>query len=128
MTEEEQLVHSFFLPERRGRYAEFLVSPKNRHKFISELAHFRGLDERYKHSIPPAKQTAEGITGVLRQAGATMSCLAISDYKEIDGARLPLCEALATVLGRTSGTFLSCKPGILAYFENEDGRWILKRT
>jgi hypothetical protein len=128
MTEEEQLVHAFFLPERRSRYSEFLSSPKRRSKFFAELAHFRGLDERYKRSIPPVKQTAEGITEVLRQTGATTTCLAISDHKEIDGIRLPLGEALATILGRTSGTFLSCKPGILAYFENEDGRWILKRN
>jgi len=51
----------------------------------------------------------------------------ISDIKEIDATRLSLEDALATVLGRTFGTFLSCKPGKLAYFENEDGRWILSR-
>jgi len=127
MTEEEQLVHAFFLPERRSRYSEFLTRPKHRRKFLAELAHFRGLDERYKRSIPPAKQTPDGIAQLLRQAGASTSCLIISDQKEIDGTRLPLSEALATVLGRTAGTFLSCKPGLLAYFENEDGRWILKR-
>jgi hypothetical protein len=127
MTEEEQHVHAFFLPERRRRYSEFLVSPKHRRKFIAELGHFRGLDERYKRSIPPAKQTPDGIAQLLRQSGASTGCLIISDHKDIDGTRLPLSESLATVLGRTAGTFLSCKPGLLAYFENEDGRWILKR-
>lgn len=127
MTEEELLVHAFFLPERRSRYSEFLTSRRNRRKFFAELAHFRGLDEHYKHSIPPAKQTPDGISQLLRQAGASTSCLIISDHKEIDGTKLPLSEALATVLGRTAGTFLSCNPGRLAYFENEDGRWILKR-
>jgi len=127
MTEEEQLVHAFFLPERRGRYSGFLTRSRHRRKFLAELAHFKGLDERYKRSVPPAKQTPDGIAQLLRQAGASTSCLIISDHKEIDGSRLPLSEALATVLGRTAGTFLSCKPGLLAYFENEDGRWILKR-
>jgi hypothetical protein len=51
----------------------------------------------------------------------------ISDDKEIDGIRMLITDALETILGRTSGTFLSCVPGLLAYFENEDGRWILKR-
>src|SRR5258708_37293191 len=127
MTEEEMFVHGFFLTERRSRYSEFLTSHRNRRKFFAELAHFRGLDERCKRSIPPAEQTPHGIAQMLRQTGASTSCLIISDHKEIDGTRLLISEALATVLGRTAGTFLSCKPGRLAYFENEDGRWILKR-
>jgi hypothetical protein len=127
MTEEEQLVRAFFLPERRNRFSEFIASPKHRRKFFAELGHFKGLDERYKRPIPPARQTPEGITQLLTQAGASTSCLIISDHNEIDGTRLLISEALATILGRTAGTFLSCKPGRLAYFENEDGRWILKR-
>src|SRR5258708_15253896 len=98
MTEEELLVHAFFLPERRSRYSGFLTSPKHRRKFFAELGHFRGLDERYKRSIPPAKQTPEGIAQMLGQTGASTSCLVISDHKEIDGIRLQLREALATFL------------------------------
>jgi hypothetical protein len=128
MTEEEQLVNAFFLPERRSRYLAFLVRPKHRRKFLTELAHFRALDERYRYSIPPAKHTVQEIAELLGQSGALPSCLVISDDKEIDGTRMLLNEALGTVLGRTSGTFLSCRPGLLAYFENEDGRWILKRN
>src|SRR5260370_10473387 len=128
MTEEQQLVQAFFLPERRNRYSAFLSSPKHRRKFFAELAHFKGLDERHKRLIPPAKQTPEGITELLRQTGASTACLVVSDNKAIDGTRLPLIDAIAAILGRTSGTFLSCKPGTLAYFENEDGRWILKRN
>jgi hypothetical protein len=122
------LIQAFFLPERRERYLEFVSSPKRRRKLLAELAHFKGLDERYKYPIPPAMQTAEGITNLLRQMGASPTCLALSDLREIDGARLALTDALGTVLGRTFGTFLSCKAGSLAYFENEDGRWILLRN
>jgi hypothetical protein len=128
VSEEEQLVHAFFVPDRRSRYSEFLASRKHRRKFVAEMAHFKGLDERCKNSIPPAQQTAEGIAELLSLSGAPTNCLVISDHKEIDGVRLPLGEALDAVVGRTSGTFLSCRPGILAYFENEDGRWILKRN
>jgi len=128
MTEEEQIVQAFFLPQKRDRYLGFLRSSKNRRKFLAELAHFRGLDERWKRSIPPVRQTVEGIAELLEQSGAATNCFVISDYKDIDGTTLPLNEALGTVLGRTAGTFLSCRPGFLAYFENEDGRWILKRN
>lgn len=127
MTEDEQLVHSFFLPERRNRYLEFVKNPKYRRKFLAELAHFRGLDERRKYQIPPSQQTAAGITDLLVRAGGSATCLVISDDKQIDGIRMSVTDALETILGRTSGTFLSCRPGLLAYFENEDGRWILKK-
>jgi len=38
-------------------------------------------------------------------------------------------EALGEVVGRQMGTFLSCIPGRLAYFEGEDMgfRWVLER-
>lgn len=128
MTEEEQLIQAFFLPERRRRYLEFVASTKGRRKLLAEMAHFKGLDEHYKHHIPPPMQTAEDIAKLLKRMGAPATCLVLSDHQEIDGARLPLTEALDTVLGRTFGTFLSSKPGLLAYFENEDGRWILARN
>src|SRR5260370_1097774 len=38
-----------------------------------------------------------------------------------------LAEALKTIFGRGIGTFLSCLPGRLAYFEDEEDRWILER-
>jgi hypothetical protein len=127
MTEEEHLVRAFFLPEKRDRYLGFIHNPKKRRKFLAEMAHFKGLDENFKQAIPSRLQTVEGILSLLEQLGASITCLAISDDKEVDGKILSLQEALGTVMGRTFATFLSCKPGKLAYFENEDGRWILKR-
>ncbi len=35
--------------------------------------------------------------------------------------------ALNETVGYQMGTLISCVPGRLAYFENEDGRWILER-
>jgi hypothetical protein len=40
---------------------------------------------------------------------------------------MPLADALRKIVGNGMGTFLSCVPGRLAYFEDEDGRWILER-
>jgi len=33
---------------------------------------------------------------------------------------MDLSEALAEVIGRGCGTFVSCVPGVLAYFESEE--------
>jgi hypothetical protein len=127
MTEEEQLVDAFFLPAKKERYKEFIRNPKKRNKFLAEMGHFSELNTGVRHEIPKAAQTFEGVVRLLKENGAPDSCLAISDIDEIDGTRLALEDAVGTVLGRTYGTFLSCQPAKLAYFENEDGRWILKR-
>jgi hypothetical protein len=51
----------------------------------------------------------------------------MSEDSDLDGKELPLLEALKKVVGYQMGTFLSCVPGKLAYFEDEDDRWILVR-
>jgi hypothetical protein len=55
------------------------------------------------------------------------SCRILSEDSDLDGKELPLLEALKKVVGYQMGTFLSCVPGKLAYFEDEDDRWILVR-
>jgi len=127
MIEEEALIRAFVLPSKKERYIGFLGSARTRKKFLGEVCHFAGLDSRFKYAIAGPQQTVGGIVDLLKSRGAGDQCLAISDVKEIDGTRLGLEDAIGMILGRTFGTFLSCKPGKLAYFENEDGRWMLER-
>ena len=51
----------------------------------------------------------------------------ISEQSTIDGQELALEEALSAVWGKGVGSVLSCVPGKLAYFENEEGSWLLDR-
>jgi hypothetical protein len=53
----------------------------------------------------------------------------MSDNHEIDGHEMSLSEAPAKTVGLGSGTFISCVPGKLGYFELEDlsNRYILER-
>jgi hypothetical protein len=44
----------------------------------------------------------------------------ISSDKELDKRQMDLREALNEVVGRRQGTFISCVPGELAYFEGEE--------
>lgn len=46
----------------------------------------------------------------------------------LDQKEMPLVEALQQVVGRGMGTVLSCIPGILAFVETEDERFILERN
>jgi hypothetical protein len=129
MNHEEELIESFIVPTKRQRYLDFVSKPKTRQKFLLELAHFKSLDPRYLLAIPPNKQHAKDLALILTQKGAPPLCWVTSEDHRLDGKELPLLEALGDVVGRQMGTFLSCIPGRLAYFEGEDmgSRWILER-
>ncbi len=117
---EEALVKAFFLPSKKARYLSLLESRKGRLKFLSRLDHFSDLDPRYVKTVPPNDQTIEAIVHLLEKNGAPSLCHLISSNHEIDNQDLPLAEALRKVLGMGMGTFISCIPGKLAYFEGED--------
>ncbi len=64
---------------------------------------------------------------LLKKFGAPDQCWVVSDERELDARRMNLNEVLEEIVGRTFATFLCCINGKLAYFENEEGRWILRR-
>ena len=125
MRQEEALVR-FFVPTKRERYLEMLANPKKRKKFLLELGHFKSLDPRCAFTLPRGVHTPEEIAAFLNRKGAPQTCWLTSEDFELDGKEMPLVEALRRVVGYQMGTFLSCVPGRLAYFENEDGRWVLE--
>jgi hypothetical protein len=59
--------------------------------------------------------------------GAGIKCWVISENADLDGSEIDLEIALKETVGRQMGTFISCIPGKLDYFEDEDGRYILER-
>ncbi len=127
MNHEEELVKAFFVPTKRERYLEMVSKPKKRKKFLLELAHFKALDPRFCFAVPKGEHTAEQIAAFLTRKGAPPSCWVTSEYADLDGKEMPLVDALQQLRGRQIGTFLSCVPGRLAYFEDEEDHWILER-
>jgi hypothetical protein len=125
---ESGLVKAFFLPQRQERYLELLAKPKRRTDIIREFAHFKHLDPRWVVRIAPSSRRPGSVYEILRERGALEICYGFSEWSEIDGKTLPLLDALRTVIGSGMGTFLSCLPGRLAYFEDEDMRCILERN
>jgi hypothetical protein len=125
---EEGIVKSFIIRERQSRYLEFLNRLKRRASFTGELAHFKHLDPAFAQPVPPSDQTVAGISKLLKEKRAPENCWAISESSELDGQLFPVVDALKEVLGRGIGTFLSCTPGVLGYFEDEDVRFILYRS
>ena len=127
MNHEERLIKAFFVPSKRERYLEMIANPGKRKKFVLELSHFKALDPRYCFGVPKVEHTPEQIAVFLTRKGAMASCRVTSEDSDLDGKEMPLLEALKRVIGYQMGTFLSCIPGKLAYFEDEDDRWILER-
>jgi hypothetical protein len=105
---------------------ELLPNPRRRKDVTRELAHFKHIDPRRIVPQPTNKIHTADILETLRTKGAPEKCFAISEDDDLDSKELLLSEALETIVGRGIGTFLSCIPGRLAYFEDEDGRFILE--
>ena len=124
---EEALIIAFFIPTKHTRYLEMIATPKKREKFLRELSHFKSLDSRHRYSLPKGIHSAEQIAGLLFQKGAPPTCWVTSEDDHMDGKQMLLPEALREIVGRQIGTFLSCIAGKLAYFEDEDDRWVLER-
>jgi hypothetical protein len=123
MNPEEATIRAFIQKSKQERCIQFLANPKRRHKFTSELAHFKWLDDRFAHPIPPpSAHTAQEIASLLRGKGAGRTVHVISEDSDIDGRELDLDEALRHIWGRQIGTILSCIPGKLGYFEDEEIR------
>jgi hypothetical protein len=127
---EEALIRAFIMPAKRSRYLERLASPKARKKFIAEhLYHMADLDTRYAKQIEPGSQFVEQIHHLLTSRGAPESCYLVSTNTELDGSTIDLLSALQRTVAQFEGTFISCIPGRLAYFEGEgkNERYILER-
>jgi hypothetical protein len=127
MNDEEATIKAFVIPSRQQRYLDFLTRPKRRPSFTTELAHFKALNPDYAKSIPPAQHDTFSIAKLLASKGAGRKCWVISENTELDAQEMDLETALRATVGRGMGTIISCIPGRLAYFENEDGRYILER-
>jgi len=127
MDHEEAVIRAFILPSKRERYLEFLASPKGRAKFIAQLAHFKHLNPKFAFSIPGSQTNPASLHKLLTTEGAGPKCWVISENRDLDGREMDLEAALKETIGYRMGTFISCLPGKLAYFEDENSRFILQR-
>jgi hypothetical protein len=126
---EEQFARAFIVPAKQNRYLSMLESTKGRARLLAKFPHCRDLDMSYATLVPAAQQNAAAIAKILKQSGAPEACHVISADREIDNREVPLEKALDEAVGMNMGTFISCIPGKLGYFEFEDlgERYILAR-
>ena len=127
MLKDHALVAAFVKRSKRDRYREILSNSRLRHKFTSQLAHFKDFDPKYRLSIPSDKLFGDNIARELQKRHSPNIVSAISEDPALDQKELPLVDALKQIVGRGMGTVLSCIPGRLAFVETEDERFILER-
>jgi hypothetical protein len=127
MNHDEATVKAFVIPSRQQRYLSFLSNPKRRADFTAELAHFKALNRHYAKRIPAAQHDASSVAKLLTSKGAGRKCWVISENSELDAREMDLETALRATIGCGMGTIISCVPGRLAYFEDEDDTYILER-
>jgi hypothetical protein len=125
---EEATIRAFIEKSRQERCLYLLSDQKRRKTFTGKLSHFKWLDERFAKPIPSSTaHTAAEITALLRSKGAGERVWVISQRSAIDGQELGLDAALEAIWGTDWGTFLSCIPGKLAYFNEEEDSFLLER-
>jgi hypothetical protein len=124
---EASLIGAFVKRNKRERYREMLSNPRQRHKFISLLAHFSDFDPQYRAPLSSNKLHAANIALELLKRHSPSVVFAISENPALDQKELPLVEVLKEIVGYGMGTVLSCIPGQLAFVETEDERYILER-
>jgi hypothetical protein len=93
---------------------------RGRKKIRLGLDHFADLDLRFCRRLNPSEQHFPNILQTLKKLGAPSKCYVISSGDELDSREMDLTEALKDIIGRGVGTFVSCVPGRLAYFESEE--------
>jgi hypothetical protein len=127
--EHEDGLARFIAPGWRDRFRDGLAS-KRRQKILVKLDHFRHLDARFLTPIPTARQTSEWLGPELRRRGAPERVYVVSQDDDLDSTEMPLADALRVIVdGDRYSAFISCVPGKLAYFHEEeyDNRYILQR-
>ena len=118
---EQEFVRAFILKARQERCAFLLANPTHRKKFRDALPHFKWLDERFAHPISPKiAHTASELVALLRSKGAGRTAWVISQDCEIDGREMNLDDAMKETWGGQMGTILSCVPGKLTFFKDEE--------
>jgi len=121
LSHEQATIRSFIQKDGQERSAYLLGNPKHRHKFTSELTHFKWLDDRFAHPIPPSQaHSAAELASLLRRKGAGDTVWVISDDSAIDTREMALEKVMAHIWGRGIGVILSCIPGKLAFFAGEE--------
>ena len=115
---EIKVIKRFVDKAKQDRYIQFVSSPKNRHKFISDLSHFNFFKWDLFEAVKGKEEQA--ILQALQKNGVTdKACYVISENSDIDSKTLSTREAISETVGYGMGTILVFGDAEVIYFESE---------
>ena len=125
---EIKVIKRFVDTAKQDRYIQFVSSSKNRHKFVSDLSHFKF----FKWDLLDAVQGNEeqAILQALQRNGvADKTCYVISENRNIDTKTINTKKAIIETVGYGMGTILVFGDADMIYFESEtvNTRYISKK-
>lgn len=126
---EIKVIKRFFDKVKQDRYIQFVSSPKNRHKFISDLSHFNFF--QWDKFEPVEGIEEQVILNALKENGvADRTCYVISENTDLDAKTLDTKKAINATVGYGLGTILVFGDADVIYFESEtmNTRYISKKV
>lgn len=126
---EIKVIKKFVNKAKQDRYIQFVSSPKNRHKFISDLSHFRFFQRDIFEAVKGIEKQVI-IQTLQRNSVADKTCYVISENTEIDTQVLDIKEAISETVGCSMGTILVFGDADMIYYESEtmNTRYISKKV
>ncbi len=131
---EQKLIAAFIVKSKRDRYRFLLTSgdPNTRSEALDRLNHCRDFDERFVTWLPRDPRSTTRRTEIalaLQQKGSPANIYVLASACPADGKIMPLLEAMNAIESAGWGAIISCIPGQLAYYFDEEGerRAILER-
>jgi hypothetical protein len=123
MNEHERGFVAFLAEPGRGRMLRLLeLGEKRRADVRALLNHAVALDPRFSRHLDGGDAFPRPVEALLRKRGAPEGCHVLAADADLDGSDMVLSDALAAVIGKSSGAFISCIPGRLGFYEYEDAR------
>lgn len=112
---------AFLIPAQARRVQALLESgAKKRKKLLSLFYHKLAFAPSAQLNLDATCRSVDDLVALLQRRGAPDQCHAMSNDSSLDGRTLGLADAVSRTFGMSMGTFISCIPGQLAYFEGED--------
>jgi hypothetical protein len=126
---EIKVIKKFVDKLKQDRYIQFILSTKNRHKFIADLSHFNFLQLDKFDKVKGIE--IEVVNAALQKKKIfDKTCYVISENKEIDTKNLDIETAMIETVGYGMGTILVFGKADVIFYECEtmNTRYISKEN
>lgn len=124
---EIKLIKKFVDEKKQDRYLQFISTPKNRQKFISDLPHFNYFKwDLFEELVGNESQII--LTTLRKNKVPDKNCYVISENTELDTKTLDTTKAIQDIIGCGMGTILVFGNADIIFYEGESmkSRYISK--